>query len=66
MVADEWDSIARLNAVRFEENGGVYYNNHDKVRNLKIAVTELKKFVLSRNNSYSKAEFEVLTNGALK
>ncbi|KAH3741128.1 hypothetical protein DPMN_047847 [Dreissena polymorpha] len=63
---DEWDSIARFNAVRFEENGGVYYNNHDKVRNLKIAVTVLKKFVLSRNNSYYKAEFEKLPYGLLK
>ncbi|KAH3709939.1 hypothetical protein DPMN_069405 [Dreissena polymorpha] len=29
---DELDNIARQNAVRFEENGGVSYNNYDEVK----------------------------------
>ncbi|KAH3709885.1 hypothetical protein DPMN_069350 [Dreissena polymorpha] len=29
---DELDDIARRNAVRFEENGGVSFNNYDEVK----------------------------------
>ncbi|KAH3713060.1 hypothetical protein DPMN_072825 [Dreissena polymorpha] len=63
---DEWDSIARNNAVIFEENGGVYYNNSEKVKTLKISVAELYKFVMSKNMDYFKKEFEKLPYGLLK
>ncbi|KAH3794273.1 hypothetical protein DPMN_147804 [Dreissena polymorpha] len=55
---DEWDSIARSNAIIFEENGGVYYNNIEKVKALKIQVEELKRFVITKNMDYFKKEFE--------
>ena len=57
---DEWDSIARNNAIIFEENGGVYYNNNEKVKALKIQVAKLKTFVMSKNMDYFKKEFEVM------
>ncbi|XP_052251894.1 receptor-type tyrosine-protein phosphatase T-like [Dreissena polymorpha] len=63
---DEWDSIARQNAIRFEENGGVYYNNDDKVENLKIPVAKLQEFVMSKNMEYFKTEFEKLPYGLIK
>ncbi|XP_052249756.1 receptor-type tyrosine-protein phosphatase kappa-like [Dreissena polymorpha] len=66
LEVDEWDSIARNNAIIFEENGGVYYNNNEKVKALKIQVVELKKFVMSKNMDYFKKEFEKLPYGLLK
>ncbi|XP_052223932.1 uncharacterized protein LOC127839582 [Dreissena polymorpha] len=63
---DEWDSIARSNAIIFEENGGVYYNNIEKVKALKIQVEELKRFVITKNMDYFKKEFEKLPYGLLK
>ncbi|KAH3711588.1 hypothetical protein DPMN_071259 [Dreissena polymorpha] len=63
---DEWDKIARKNAIRFEENGGVYYNNDDKIKNLKIQNTELIKLVSSKTMDYYEAEFKKLPYGLLK
>ncbi|XP_052252654.1 receptor-type tyrosine-protein phosphatase kappa-like [Dreissena polymorpha] len=63
---DEWDSIARNNAVIFEENGGVYYNNSEKIKTLKISVAELNTFVMSKNVDFFKKEFEKLPYGLLK
>ncbi|XP_052250966.1 multiple epidermal growth factor-like domains protein 10 isoform X2 [Dreissena polymorpha] len=63
---DAWDSIARNNAIKFEENGGVYYNNNEKVKALKIQVAELKTFVMSKNMDCFKKEFEKLPYGLLK
>ncbi|KAH3709448.1 hypothetical protein DPMN_068911 [Dreissena polymorpha] len=59
-MLDEWDTIARENAMRFEENGGVYYNTYEKVKHMKISVKELKKIVLSKTMDYYDAEFQVI------
>ncbi|XP_052249639.1 receptor-type tyrosine-protein phosphatase alpha-like [Dreissena polymorpha] len=63
---DEWDKIARQNAIKFEENGGVYYNNDDKMKNLKKTITELIKLVSSNTMDYYEAEFKKLPYGLLK
>ncbi|XP_052249753.1 receptor-type tyrosine-protein phosphatase T-like [Dreissena polymorpha] len=63
---DQLDNIARQNAIRFEEDGGVYYNNDREVKKFKIPVDELKKFVISKNVNYFKTEFEKLPYGLLK
>jgi len=56
---DDDDEVARAMAIRFEEKGGVYYNNDDKINNEKVAVTDIAQYVAERTLSQYEEEFEV-------
>ena len=56
---DEDDKVARAMAIRFEEKGGVYYNNDDKINNEKVAVADIAQYVAERTLSQYENEFEV-------
>jgi len=49
-------------AIRFEEKGGVYYNNEDKINKEKVAVTDIAKYVAEQTLSQYEEEFEVNLN----
>jgi len=56
---DDDDLEARAMAIRFEEKGGVYYNNADKINNKKVAVADIAQYVAERTMSQYEEEFEV-------
>ncbi|WAR18067.1 PTPRV-like protein [Mya arenaria] len=55
---DDEDAIARKIAIRFEENGGVYYNNSYEVNKTKVKVEELPAYVAGKTKSSYEEEFE--------
>ena len=57
---DDDDEVARAMAIRFEEKGGVYYNNDDKINNEKVAVANIAQYVAERTLSQYEEEFEVI------
>ena len=57
---DDDDEIARAMAIRFEEKGGVYYNNDDKINNEKVAVGDIAQYVAQKTLSQYEEEFEVI------
>ncbi|WAR17980.1 hypothetical protein MAR_032574 [Mya arenaria] len=52
------DAIAREIAIRFEENGRVYYNNANEVNKTKVKVEELPTYVTAKTKSSYEDEFE--------
>ncbi|WAR17001.1 LAR-like protein [Mya arenaria] len=63
---DEDDQIARARAITFEEKGGIYYNNADKINNQKIAVNNLTKYVIEKTVIDIEEEFEKFPYGLTK
>ncbi|WAR17062.1 PTPRT-like protein, partial [Mya arenaria] len=63
---DEDDQIARATAIIFEEKGGIYYNNADKINNQKVAVNNLTKFVIEKTDIDIEEEFEKFPYGLTK
>jgi len=59
---DDDDEDARAMAIRFEEKGGVYYNNDDKINHEKVAVADIAQYVAERTLSQYEEEFEVTFN----
>jgi len=57
---DDDDEVARAMAIRFEEKGGVYYNNDDKINHEKVAVADMAQYVAERTLSQYEEEFEVI------
>jgi len=57
---DDDDEVARAMAIRFEEKGGVYYNNDDKINNEKVAVANIAQYVVERTLCQYEEEFEVI------
>ena len=53
-------------AIRFEEKGGVYYNNDDKINNKKVAVSDIAHYVAGRTLSQYEQEFEVIYSFSFK
>ena len=64
-VTDDEDEVARAIAIRFEEKGGVYYNNDDKINNEKVAVADITQYVAERTMSQYEEEFEVVNFSVL-
>ncbi|WAR16764.1 PTP10-like protein [Mya arenaria] len=56
---DDNDSIARDIAIRFEEKGGIYYNNTETVSRDKIRIDTLAKYVGEKQEHEYEEEFEV-------
>jgi len=52
--------VARAIAIRFEEKGGIYYNNEEKINNEKVAVADIAQYVAGRAISHYEEEFEVV------
>ena len=52
--------MARAIAIRFEEKGGIYYNNEEKINNEKVAVADITQYVAERTMSQYEEEFEVV------
>ncbi|XP_052762977.1 receptor-type tyrosine-protein phosphatase mu-like isoform X2 [Mya arenaria] len=63
---DDEDAIARKIAIRFEENGGVYYNNSYEVNKTKVKVEELPAYVAGKTKSSYEEEFEKFPYGLTK
>ncbi|XP_052762428.1 receptor-type tyrosine-protein phosphatase mu-like isoform X2 [Mya arenaria] len=63
---DDEDAIARENAIRFEENGGVYYNNANEVNKIKVKVEELPAYVTAKTKCSYVDEFERFPYGLTK
>ncbi|WAR30166.1 PTPRS-like protein, partial [Mya arenaria] len=63
---DEDDASAREFAVIFEENGGVYYNNAEKFRTIKLPVTGLPQYVLNIRLKDLEEEFQKIPYGLVK
>ncbi|WAR28039.1 PTPRT-like protein [Mya arenaria] len=63
---DEDDQIARARAITFEEKGGIYYNNADKINNQKVAVNNLTKYVIEKTDIIIEEEFEKFPYGLTK
>jgi len=59
---DDEDEVARAMAIRFEEKGGVYYNNDDKINNEKVVVADIAQYVAGRTLFQYEDEFEVTFN----
>ncbi|XP_052224594.1 multiple epidermal growth factor-like domains protein 10 isoform X1 [Dreissena polymorpha] len=66
LVIDEHEAAARLQAIKFEERGGVYYNCASKLQKSKIRISELLEFVDSKDQTYFDEEFEKLPKGMTK
>ncbi|XP_052762057.1 tyrosine-protein phosphatase non-receptor type 20-like [Mya arenaria] len=63
---DEDDQIARAAAIEFEEKGGIYYNNADKINKQKVAVNSLMKYVIEKTDIVVEEEFEKFPYGLTK
>ncbi|WAR17878.1 SREC-like protein [Mya arenaria] len=63
---DDEDAIARENAIRFEENGGAYYNNANEVNKIKVKVEELPAYVTAKTKCSYVDEFERFPYGLTK
>ncbi|XP_052762445.1 multiple epidermal growth factor-like domains protein 10 [Mya arenaria] len=63
---DDEDAIARENAIRFEEDGGVYYNNANEVNKTKVQVEELPAYVTTKTKNSHEEEFEKFPYGLTK
>ncbi|XP_052764461.1 receptor-type tyrosine-protein phosphatase alpha-like isoform X2 [Mya arenaria] len=63
---DEDDQIARATAITFEEKGGIYYNNADKINKQKVAVNNLTKYVIEKTDIDIEEEFEKFPYGLTK
>ncbi|XP_052765394.1 receptor-type tyrosine-protein phosphatase mu-like isoform X3 [Mya arenaria] len=63
---DEDDQIARAIAAKFEEKGGLYYNNADKINKQKIAVDNLTTYVIEKTDIDMEEEFEKFPYGLTK
>ena len=59
-ISDGEDEVARAIAIRFEEKGGVYYNNDEKINNEKVAVAGIAQYVAERTMSQYEEEFQVV------
>ncbi|WAR17983.1 LAR-like protein, partial [Mya arenaria] len=66
LESDDEDAIAREIAIRFEENGGVYYNNANKVNKTKVKVEELPAYVTAKTKNSYEEEFERFPYGLIK
>ncbi|WAR16635.1 PTPRM-like protein [Mya arenaria] len=55
---DEDDQIARAIATKFEEKGGLYYNNADKINKQKVAIGNLTTYVVEKTDIDMEEEFE--------
>ncbi|XP_052765780.1 uncharacterized protein LOC128207025 isoform X2 [Mya arenaria] len=60
---DENDTIARDIAIQFEEKGGIYYNNSEKVSKDKIRIATLTKYVEEKQENEYVEEFEKFPYG---
>ena len=58
--------MARAIAIRFEEKGGVYYNNEEKINNEKVAVADIAQYVAERTMSQYEEEFQVVSFSLFK
>ncbi|WAR16747.1 PTPRF-like protein [Mya arenaria] len=58
LETDEDDASAREIAVKFEENGGVYYNNANEVSKFKIHVADLQEYVQNLSSTHTEEEFQ--------
>ncbi|XP_052763406.1 uncharacterized protein LOC128205641 isoform X2 [Mya arenaria] len=63
---DEDDASAREIAVKFEENGGVYYNNANEVGKFKIHVADLQEYVQNLSSKHTEEEFQKIPYGLVK
>ncbi|WAR16611.1 PTPRC-like protein, partial [Mya arenaria] len=54
----EDDASVREIAVKFEENGGVYYNNANEVSKFKIHVADLPEYVQNLSSKHTEEEFQ--------
>ncbi|WAR17014.1 PTPRM-like protein [Mya arenaria] len=63
---NEDDQIARAAAIEFEEKGGIYYNNADKINKQKVAVNSLMKYVIEKTDIVVEEEFEKFPYGLTK
>ncbi|XP_052762438.1 receptor-type tyrosine-protein phosphatase mu-like isoform X3 [Mya arenaria] len=63
---DDEDAITREIAIRFEENGGVYYNNSNEVNKTKVKVDELSAYFKAKIKSSYEEEFEKFPYGLTK
>ncbi|XP_052761952.1 uncharacterized protein LOC128204586 [Mya arenaria] len=63
---DEDDAFARENAVKFEESGGVYYNNAVEVSKFKLRSADLPAYVHSISLKDLEKEFQKIPYGLVK
>ncbi|XP_052763723.1 receptor-type tyrosine-protein phosphatase S-like [Mya arenaria] len=63
---DEDDASAREIAVKFEENGGVYYNNANEVSKIKIHAANLQEYVQNLSSKHTEEEFQKIPYGLVK
>ncbi|WAR17987.1 PTPRF-like protein [Mya arenaria] len=63
---DDEDAIAREIAIRFEEDGGVYYNNANEVNKTKVNVEALHAYVNEKTKRSFEEEFKKLPYGLTK
>ncbi|XP_052224115.1 receptor-type tyrosine-protein phosphatase T-like [Dreissena polymorpha] len=63
---DADEALARIRAIKFEEQGGVYYNSANEIQTGKIRVSELQKFVANKDTDIFEEEFEKLPYGLIK
>ncbi|WAR17897.1 PTPRF-like protein [Mya arenaria] len=63
---DDEDAIARENVIRFEEDGGVYYNNANEVNKTKVKVEEFPAYVTEKTNCSYEEEFKKFPYGLTK
>ncbi|WAR30160.1 PTPRS-like protein [Mya arenaria] len=63
---NEDDASARELAVKFEENGGVYYNSAEKISTLKLPVTGLLKYAQNIRLKNLEEEFQKIPYGLVK
>ncbi|XP_052762555.1 receptor-type tyrosine-protein phosphatase F-like isoform X2 [Mya arenaria] len=63
---DEDDQIARAIATKFEEKGGLYYNNADKINKQKVAIGNLTTYVVEKTDIDMEEEFEKFPYGLTK
>ncbi|WAR17004.1 PTPRT-like protein, partial [Mya arenaria] len=59
---DDDDQIAREKATKFEEKGGIYYNNAEKINNRKVAVDNLSNHMMEKTDIETEEEFERVYN----
>jgi len=65
-ISDDEDEVARAIAIRFEEKGGIYYNNDEKINNEKVPVADIAQYVAERTISQYEEEFQVVIFPFLK
>ncbi|XP_052762310.1 receptor-type tyrosine-protein phosphatase epsilon-like [Mya arenaria] len=66
ITTDDEDAIAREIAIRFEEDGGVYYNNANEVNKTKVNVEALHAYVNEKTKRSFEEEFKKLPYGLTK